>query len=178
MLLKKIQRPETWTSEDSWQQRDPHRALAGDRPARAGPGRGESPVRRHFGASAPPLRPRPARDAAPGAATASNALGLVATPPPPPTVLGPRRSEAQRGVRRDIRRNGGACAPGRGLRWARGLSGVTGRGSRAGPARRVTGRGSRAGPARRVTGRWPERVLTGSVRVLSFSRNWTTQYAS
>lgn len=36
MLLKKIQRPETWTSEDSWQQRDPHRALAGDRPARVG----------------------------------------------------------------------------------------------------------------------------------------------
>lgn len=163
MLLKKIQRPETWTSEDSWQQRDPHRALAGDRPA--GPGWGEPPVRRHFGASAPPLRPRPARDAARGAVTASNALGLVATPPPPPTVLGPRRSEAQRGVRRDIRRNGGACAPGRGLRWARGLS-------------RVTGRGSRAGPARRVTGRRPERLLTGSVRVLSFSRNWTTQYAS
>lgn len=144
--------PETWTSEDSWQQRDPHRALAGDRPARAGPGQGEPPVRRHFGASAPPLRPRPARDAARGAVTASNALGLVATPPPPPTVLGPRRSEAQRGVRRDIRRNGGACAPGRGLRRARGLSGVT--------------------------GRRPERVLTGSVRVLSFSRNWTTQYAS
>lgn len=161
MLLKKIQRPETWTSEDSWQQRDPHRALAGERvpggesgsqAGRAGPRRGEPPVRRHFGASAPPLRPRPARDAARGAATASNALGLVATPPPPPTVLGPRRSEAQRGVRRDIRRNGGACAPGRGLRRARGLSGVT--------------------------GRRPERVLTGSVRVLSFSRNWTTQYAS